>query len=392
MNKKWIVGIGLVIALGALWGVRSAGGSEVEASQPTLKEVAVSKGDIVIDFVGDGNVDREIANFAFPVAGEIESLPVQVGDLLDAGSVIASLKTGDLEAEIVAKELELESAQLSFDLQVQNQANSLTNYTYNKDDKYTKYMEAKLAYEQKSAIPDAYSQQEIDQAKATMDTALSAYENHVATAYSDGELELRQKEIAVEKARQNLLDLESQRADRVLVAKESLRIVSVGYQPGDTVSANEVVVLAELVQAPVVVVKVSEDEIVETHVGQKVYVELEAIPGSRLDGQVEKVNRVPTMDNNGIVSYEVSIRLVKEDPSILDGMTAVANFVIAEATDVLVIPNAAVDKVESIQVVHLVQPDGTTKPWEIRTGLTDGKEVEVLVGLEADDVIQYETR
>ena len=66
-------------------------------------------------------------------------------------------------------------------------------------------------------------------------------------------------------------------------------------------------------------------------------------------------------------------------------MTAFVDFVIAEAPDVIIIPVASVRNVEGKPSVEAV--DGSWIP--VVTGFTDGKNVEVISGLEVGDKITY---
>lgn len=121
--------------------------------------------------------------------------------------------------------------------------------------------------------------------------------------------------------------------------------------------------------------------------GQEVEVKFEARPGKTYTGRVTEIENLPVNDPGGIVAYKVTARLSDPDDSIRSGMTAIVSFIIEQKKDVLIIPNQAVKRVEGAQVVDKVNPDGSIANWKIKTGFTDGRNVEVLEGLNPGDKI-----
>lgn len=105
MNKKWIwiTGVALVVIVGAGFAIRQLAVS-VDAAAPPPET-----GDIVTAFVGDlsasasasGQVVAErVVQLALPQTGLVETVHVQIGDVVDAETPLVSLDITDLERNL----------------------------------------------------------------------------------------------------------------------------------------------------------------------------------------------------------------------------------------------------------------------------------------------------
>ncbi len=96
MNKKWIMGfvIGAVIAGGGYGYMVMAEPTESDALETVQKSAVVAQGDIIIDFVSDGNVEIPIYDLSFETTGgTVEKVNVKVGgDYVESGTVLAELE------------------------------------------------------------------------------------------------------------------------------------------------------------------------------------------------------------------------------------------------------------------------------------------------------------
>ena len=90
----------------------------------------------------------------------------------------------------------------------------------------------------------------------------------------------------------------------------------------------------------------------------------------------------------GLVTYDVRLRLGESGLPLLAGMTANATLVTAEKSDVLLVPNEAiqVDRTSGTYSVRR-QVGETVETVEIVIGLRDSQYTEVREGLSAGDVL-----
>jgi multidrug efflux pump subunit AcrA (membrane-fusion protein) len=132
-------------------------------------------------------------------------------------------------------------------------------------------------------------------------------------------------------------------------------------------------------------VNIEEAEINKLSSNQKVYATFDALDELELEGTISFMS-LTSKTSNGIVTYLVRIVIIdKGDNKIREGMTASVEFVTAEATDVLIIPVASVRNINGEPSVEL--KDGEIKT--VVTGFTDGKNVEIISGLNEGDTVIY---
>ena len=133
-------------------------------------------------------------------------------------------------------------------------------------------------------------------------------------------------------------------------------------------------------------VDIEEADINKIKIGQTAYTTFDALDNLVLDGEVSFISLTSKTNNNGIVTYLVRIVIMdKEDNQIREGMTVFVDFVTAEAKNVLTVPVSAVQNVND-------SPSVLNKNGEwisVTTGFTDGKNVEIIEGLNVGDKIVY---
>lgn len=99
-------------------------------------------------------------------------------------------------------------------------------------------------------------------------------------------------------------------------------VIDLGLQAGQRVLAGEpVMTLADLSQWVVVTTNLNETEVVALEVGQPAQVRLEALPGLVLTGEVARIAS-RFVENQGEVTYAVTVLLEQSDPALRWGMTA----------------------------------------------------------------------
>jgi HlyD family secretion protein len=115
---------------------------------------------------------------------------------------------------------------------------------------------------------------------------------------------------------------------------------------------------------------------------QPVQVSFDAIPDLTRTGTVVAIAPTGT-DIQGVTSYYASIVLNELDPRLKDGLTAIANVVVAQKDDVLVVPNAAIlQGGGGTGVVTVLQEDGTQGQVQVELGLQGDSVTEVVSGLD----------
>jgi HlyD family secretion protein len=198
-------------------------------------------------------------------------------------------------------------------------------------------------------------------------------------------------EIAVEQARINLERAENTLTKAVLMAPFDGVITAVHVSQGEQANG----VLVEIVDPDSVEVALDVDEVDvgEIAVGQKAVVTLETWPDQEIAGQVVSIATRNTSSNSAIISYHVYISLGETELPILVGMTANADLMTTRKTDVLLLPNVAinVDRQSGSYNVNRVTFDDAgnqvIEEVEVTIGLRDGQHTQITSGLEEGDQV-----
>lgn len=137
-------------------------------------------------------------------------------------------------------------------------------------------------------------------------------------------------------------------------------------------------------------ITLDEQDIAKVSVGQTATVKVEALRGQSFDAQVSKVGITGT-NNGGSSKFTVELTL-KAEENMLSGMSATAFIPLEVKRDVLTIPAAALveDGAKTLVYTALNKETGEpVSPVEVKTGISDGENVEVLSGLSEGGTIYY---
>lgn len=129
-------------------------------------------------------------------------------------------------------------------------------------------------------------------------------------------------------------------------------ITAIEVLPGDLVAPNSLAFRVDNLNNLLVDVAVSEVDISQISAGQPVILTFDAILGKEYQGEVIEVSPVG-VQQQGLVSFEVTIQVVDADEEVRPGLTAAVQIVVRQVEDVLLIPNRAVRWVKGEQVVYL---------------------------------------
>jgi membrane fusion protein, macrolide-specific efflux system len=159
-------------------------------------------------------------------------------------------------------------------------------------------------------------------------------------------------------------------------------VIDRSCEPGQNVSTQSV--LFVIADRLVATVKVDEADIGKIKLGQKTQITLDAFPDEQLNGKVTKISREGDLVSD-VVEYEVMVEPQKVPRYWASGMTANVEFMIAKKDSILVIPESAVKETEGEKIVLMLEERPI--PRKIKTGITDGKSIEVTEGLTEGDRI-----
>lgn len=154
-------------------------------------------------------------------------------------------------------------------------------------------------------------------------------------------------------------------------------------EPGQTITAADIVIV--LSDHLIAQAQVDETDIGKVKVGQQAVVTLDAYPQIKVNGKVEHIFYESKLVNN-VNIYQVDIVLETVPEVFRSGMTATVDIVANTKDNILLIPLEAVKHNEEGPYVLMSAAAGE-KPVErnIRTGISDEKNTEVISGLSEQD-------
>lgn len=133
-------------------------------------------------------------------------------------------------------------------------------------------------------------------------------------------------------------------------------------------------------------VNVSESDVGSVQVGQPAIITLDSVPGQPQQGTVERINPVATTTQN-VTAFPVRITLTQNAAgSIRSGANATVQIVTNQRQNILIVPARAVTQISGQPAVTVLF-NNSTFLVPIRTGITDGRNTEVISGLQEGDTV-----
>lgn len=352
---KWALALAVLAAAGVLGAGRLLPfeGPDAEHAGPRYKEVTARRGEFRIAVTANGLVrpiDRiELKSKA---SGEVIQLPIEVGESVGKGALIAKLDQVEERAALAQAGADLDIARAQLDLAEKN-----------------------FERRQQLFSSDVISKEAQDQ------TALD-----LAVARS----KLVQAETALERARERL-------DDTVITAPVAGVILQKYVENGQIIASGVSNVgggtpIADIADMRDVYIEAGIDEIDigKIAVGQTAAIRAEAYPEHPYEGEVVRIAPEARVEQN-VTLFDVVIQVPNTDSNLKSGMNTTVEIVTVDDPDVLTIPVAALrrDRAspgEPASAVLVKQGDEYVTR-EIRTGRTDHRVIEVLEGLAEGDVL-----
>ena len=191
-------------------------------------------------------------------------------------------------------------------------------------------------------------------------------------------------------------------------------IVDKNYNAGETTEANEVLCTISDLSYLTMTLSVDELDISDIEVGQTVTIVADAVEDQTYEGVVTKVSVAGTSSGSA-TTYPVTIRIDETD-GLLPGMSVDATIELGSAEDVLAIPASALNRGDTVLVTadspsaanavtgqteetaeapaSSAAPEGESEEQQyvsvpVTTGITDGDYIEITSGLQEGDVVAY---
>ena len=370
MKKKIVLGsIFLVVLAGLLYWWGSSRAAQDPAQR--YRTVAVERGSVVQSVSANGTLNPVVlVSVGTQVSGTVKKLYVDFNDQVKAGQPLLELDDALVAASERQSAANVINAQASLDLAQANETR----------------MRALLAQEY-------VSRQEYDQAAQTLKSARA---------------QLAQAQAANARDRANLgyTTIRSP-VDGVVID----RVVDLGQTVAASFQTPTLIKIAQDLTEMRIDTSFAEADLGNIREGLPARFTVDAFPDRQFEGVVQQIRLNPTTQQN-VVTYNVRISVANPEHILLPGMTAYVTIGVQSRDDVLLVPNAAlrfklaeavVDKASGGDkaaekmpaaeagggkgkkragqgaTIHVLA-EGKLQPVNVRLGITDGRNTEVLDG------------
>lgn len=366
----------------------SGGGAKFDSS----RLATVERGTMVKSVVATGRIEPmtkvEIKSKA---NGIIKTLPVNIGDRVESGDVLAELDRENLQASLREAQANLQASKAS----LQAATAELQKSSVEAEGPDVEFARRDFERARELAKEQLISQSQFDAAQSTLDQALNR--QHVAQSQlivnrakvAQAAAQVRQAEATVDRAQQDL-------ANATIRAPIAGTVLSRDVEIGSPVSsilnlganATRVMTLGDIHQV-YVRGKVDEADIGDVRIGQPARIRVETFKDRIFNGKVTEISPMG-VDQDNVTTFEVRVSIDNPGGELKTNMTANAEIVLERFPQALLIPEVAVSYDANRQpFVNLLDP-GTERGYRrvaVKLGVGNGTRTQVLSGLQAGDKI-----
>lgn len=374
MKKRFFILLGLLVATGAVYYFFSSNNKQ----ETTYLTESVTRGNVEKTVVASGSVESvNEVDVGAQVSGKITKLYVKLGQEIKKGEMIADIDSTTQINTLNTKKAALVSYQAQ--LKAKKTAYDVALSSYNRLSKL---------YTQKATSLDS-----LNSAKSTLDNAKAEMEAIEAN--------IKQAEIEVNTAETNV-------GYTKITAPMDGTVISVPVSEGQTVNANQttptIVTIADLSKMKIKP-EISEGDITKVKAGQEVSFTILSDSQTVYHSVIDSVDpaNTTTSDSSSTSSstsssssssttsaiyYYANVLIDNPNRTLRIGMTTENNIKIANAKDVLLVSNMAIQKLDGKSFVNVLNDKNQPEQREVETGVQNDFQTEIKSGLnEGEKVI-----
>ncbi len=323
VRNKWFIVAALVAAVALFAAFRLT-----RKDKPQYFTSKVERGDIRDVVEATGTINAVITvQVGSQVSGTIQTLYADFNSRVKKGQVIAKIDPSLFQGALLQAKADLENARAN-----------LASAKANLEKSRATTVQAKADYERTVGLAKdgVMSQQQLDLAKATYesdDAQVTASQAQVTQAAA----QVQQKQAAVAVAQTNL-DYTTIHSpiDGTVVARN----VDVGQTVAASLQAPTLFTIAQDLTKMQVYVSTDESDVGNVRTGQPVTFKVDAFPKDTFTGHVSQIRLNATTVQN-VVTYTTVVDFDNPDMKLFPGMTAYVSVPVADATNVVKVPNGA---------------------------------------------------
>ena len=367
--KKWLLTLAILGGIGyaaypmlseKLGGKSGAAETGKKSAPATTATVVARDINFAITAAGDiGPVDT--VSVRPEVGGIISTLTLDIGDKVKKGDILFELNDKDLQTEKSSRKIEIAGAKLAIETQQLSLEKSKLNYE-----------RAKTLFEQKATTSSAFDNARIEYELTR--NALDIATNKLETAQS-----------ALQQVEDKLIKTVIRAPFDCTILTRPVSVGQAVSGAGGVNSGTEIFTIANLTDL-IVSSHINQADVTRLKVQQEVSVSVEAVPGLKLVGHVNRIAPQATL-KNGIKGYATRIILKNAAESVRPGMTASLSIPLASVGNVLAVPLAAIFNDQADRFVYVQTGPATFERRTVELGVADYEFVAITNGLEPGEVV-----
>ncbi len=322
-------------------------------------------------------IEDEYALLGAKVAGRVKSVKIDIGSSVKTGQVIAELETDEFDLRVQQAEAQVAQARASVGLKGAVPDEQLEpNKAPPVQQEQALLDEARLNVQRVKSLAGkgVVTQEEIQSREAALRVAEARYRSALNSVQEQiALLKLRRSELAM--AHQN-------RRDAVLTAPFDGTIQETRVAPGSYVNVGQPI--AALVRTSPLRFRagVPERSAVGVVVGQTVKMTLEGV-AQPLTAQISRISPALDVSSRALI---IEADVDNSQNALRTGLFAEAEILVNEGEQTLAVPATSVTTFGGVEKVWVVA-ENQARPQLVRLGRRDADRVEVLLGLEAGQLI-----
>lgn len=336
-----------------------------ESRKPRPEELyrfqEITQGDVAQSVSANGTLNPvTLISVGTQVSGRVSKLYVDFNDKVEKGQILLELDDSLLTAQIAQTQGNVRNAQASVELALANEKRMRTLFGQ-----------------------EYVSRQELDQSVQALKSARA-------------QLETAQAQLRRDQTNLGYSIIRSP-VSGVVIA----RLVDIGQTVAASFQTPELIKIAQDLSKMQIDSSFAEADIGNIKVGQKARFSVDAFPNRTFEGVVKQLRLNPTVTSN-VVTYNVVVSVDNPDEILLPGMTAYVSIEVAEHSNVMLAPNAALrfkpkqDEIVADKPAMRQKParkkagpddmlmgkvyvlkNGEPEPVSIRVGISDGRFTEI---------------
>lgn len=399
---KWgVIALILIIAILAWKALKP------KETQPNYITAKAVMGDIEENVMASGKVKAlNRVDVGSQVTGEVKKLYVQVGDHVKKGDIIAQIdqvtqknNLSNQQASLQQSQADLASAKADVISRQAGIESAKAELLSRQAD--LKQAQADFARLQSLLAINAISQQEYDAAATKVDNAkanVAMAKANIETAkaaFITAQSRVTNEQAALQKAQTNVNTAQKDLSYTTIIAPIDGTVVSVTTEQGSTVNANQaaptIVTLADLSTVRINA-QISEADVINVKAGMPVYFNIIGNPDKKFDSVLKAIEPAPekisnTSSTDSAVYYIGYLEVPNPEQKFRIDMTAQVYIIINQAKNTLLVPSAAIHKQGGQDSVKIIKPDGTVEEKNVKVGINNRIQAQVLEGLAAGDEV-----